>query len=83
MDDTFVGYPAVTDEDSRTITLSKPNTKDWSAKFTVDRQTPQHAIFEGTMDGHVLRLDAHLVRREDFLIVSRGFHWIQELPFNR
>jgi hypothetical protein len=83
MDDTFVGYPAVTDADSHTITLSKPNTKDWSAKFTVDRQTPQHAIFEGTMDGHVLRLDTHLVRREDFLIVSRGFHWIQELPFNR
>jgi hypothetical protein len=83
MDDTFVGYPAVTDADSRTITLSKPNTKDWSAKFTVDRQTPQHAIFEGTMDGHVVRLDTHLVRREDFLIVSRGFHWIQEVPFNR
>lgn len=83
MDDTFIGYPAVTDADSRTITLSKPNTKDWSAKFTVDRQTPSHAIFEGTMDGHALRLDTHLIRREDFLIVNRGFHWIQEFPFNR
>jgi hypothetical protein len=83
MDDTFVGYPAVTDADSRSITLSQPNVVGWSAKFTVDRQTPQHAIFEGSMDGHVLRLDTHLVRREDFLIVNRGFHWIQERPFNR
>jgi hypothetical protein len=82
MDDTAVSYPAVTDADSRTITLSRPNT-DWSAKFTVDRPTWQHAIFEGTMDGHALRLETHLFQRESFLIVSRGFHWVQESPFNR
>jgi hypothetical protein len=76
MDDTAVRYPATTDADSRTITLK-------NGKFTVERSTQDHAIFEGTMDGHALRLDTHLIKRDDFLIVNRGFHWIQELPFNR
>jgi len=83
MDDTPVTYPATIDADSRTIKLSKPNATDWSATFSVDRPTPSHAIFEGAIDGHALRLDTHLVRRDDFLIVNRGFHWIQEQPFNR
>lgn len=29
------------------------------------------------------RFDMRLLEREQFLLVSRGFNWIQERPFNR
>jgi hypothetical protein len=83
MDDTSFSYPAKTDMDKKTITMSKPNDKAWTAQLTFDRTAPDHMIFDGAIDGHALHMDTHLVRREDFLLVNRGFHWIQEFPFNR
>jgi hypothetical protein len=83
MDDTSFSYPAKTDMDKTTITMSKPNDKAWTAQLTFDRTAPDHMIFDGAIDGHALHMDTHLVRREDFLLVNRGFHWIQEFPFNR
>jgi hypothetical protein len=37
---------------------------------------------EGTLNG---KIKARLRRAEssDFLLISRGFHWINEYPFNR
>jgi hypothetical protein len=40
-------------------------------------------LLDGTMEGHKMRMLLQLVDREKFLLVSRGFHWIQEYPFNR
>jgi hypothetical protein len=37
---------------------------------------------EGTLDGRPIK--AKLRRADEpFLLVSRGFHWINELPFSR
>lgn len=38
---------------------------------------------EGEVDGH--KLQARLSRFDEstFLLRSRGFHWVQERPFNR
>ena len=35
------------------------------------------------MDGHQVHLELQLVDRNKFLLVRRGFHWIQEFPMNR
>jgi hypothetical protein len=83
MDDTFFAYPAKTDMDKKTITMSKPDDKAWTAQLTFDRLTPNTMVFDGSIDGHALHMYTHLVRREDFLLVNRGFHWIQESPFNK
>ena len=37
----------------------------------------------GTMDGKPIEMRLQLFPREKFLLVSRGFNWIQEFPFNR
>jgi hypothetical protein len=83
MDDTSFSYPAKTDMDKKTITMSKPADKAWTAQLTFDRTAPDKMTFDGSIDGHALHMNTHLVRREDFLLVNRGFHWIQEFPFNR
>lgn len=38
---------------------------------------------EGTLDGHAITAEGTLRRPEDFLLMNRGFHWINEYPFNR
>jgi hypothetical protein len=35
------------------------------------------------MDDHQVRIELQLTDRNKFLLVGRGFHWIQEFPFNR
>jgi hypothetical protein len=35
------------------------------------------------MDGHTIRMQLQRIDLNKFLILNRGFHWIQEYPFNR
>jgi hypothetical protein len=37
---------------------------------------------DGNMDGHRIHMQLQLVDLNKFLLVSRGFRWIQEYPFN-
>ena len=83
MDDTFQGYSAKLDPDGTRLTLTSGADKSWSAAFAIDRPEPGRLILDGEMDGHKVRLDMRLFERERFLLVSRGFNWIQERPFNR
>jgi hypothetical protein len=38
---------------------------------------------DGRMDNHQVHMELQLTDRNSFLLVSRGFHWIQEAPFGR
>jgi hypothetical protein len=61
-----------------TVTERQKNTKEvW--KYT--RPTPDHLVIDGVHDGKYLHLAMHL--EPDGLLVTRGFHWINEVPFNR
>ncbi len=83
MDDTFSGYLAKVDMNARTIVLSKASDKNWTAPFKFQRADTDHMTLTGSMDGH--RIDLRLTRfdRSKLLLVSRGFYWVQEFPFNR
>jgi hypothetical protein len=83
MDATISGFTAKIDEHAKTIALSKAFDKAWSATLTYQRPTADHLILDGTIDKHVLHLDMRLVDPNSFLLLTRGFHWINETPFNR
>jgi hypothetical protein len=38
---------------------------------------------QGTLDGHRITAVLRLAEKKEFLLLSRGFHWIAEFPFNR
>ena len=40
-----------------------------------------HLMLEGVLDGKQVRIT--LVKEPDPLLTTRGFHWVQEFPFNR
>jgi hypothetical protein len=35
------------------------------------------------MDSHQIHMQLQLVDRSNYVLVSGGFHWISEYPFNR
>jgi hypothetical protein len=47
------------------------------------RPAPDRLVLDGTMDGSAIHMETHLFRRDQFNLVSRGFHWIQEFPVNQ
>jgi hypothetical protein len=40
-------------------------------------------ILDGMLSGHKTRLELQRQDEKKFLLESRGFHWVQDYPFNR
>ena len=83
MDDSFVGYGAAIDLEKHTIALTKAGDETWRASFAFRRVAPDRMIIDGTMDDHRIQMRLSLVDPSTFLLESRGFHWVQDYPFNR
>lgn len=82
-DDTFTGYGSAISEKDSTLTLTKAVDKNWKATFAFVRPAPDQLVLDGTMDGHKIQLHLKLQDRDKFTLVNRGFHWINEYPFQR
>lgn len=63
--------------------FTKGGDKAWAARFSFQQPAADRLILDGTMDGHTVYMQLQLFDRSTFQLVSRGFHWIQESPFNR
>jgi hypothetical protein len=83
MDDTFIGYRGTFDEAARTLTLAKGSDPAWKAKFNYEWSGPDKLSLNGSMDGRSMKMDLQLVDHRKFMLIARGFHWIQEYPFYR
>ena len=83
MDDSFVSYPAKYDISGKSIALTKQADKTWSARLTFDQPSPEVLVLDGEMDGHKVHMDTRLFDHKKLMLLSRGFSWVQESPFNR
>jgi uncharacterized membrane protein YphA (DoxX/SURF4 family) len=83
MDDSFARYGASIDLKKGTIALTNPDDAKWRASFAFHRIATDRMTIDGTMDNHKLHMRLSLVDASKFLLVSRGFHWIQDYPYNR
>ena len=83
MDDTFVGFGNTIDMDAKTLKLTRQPNAPPVGTFTIAQPTADRLVLDGVMEGKKTRLDLELFPRERFLLVSRGFNWVQEYPFNR
>jgi hypothetical protein len=81
MDDTFFSIGAKVDAAAKTIALTRGTAS--AGNLTFDQPSPERLVFDGTIDGHKIHMDTRYLDHDKFLIRSRGFNWVQELPFNR
>jgi hypothetical protein len=77
-DDSFVPYGASVNLPERTLALTKSGDKNWRASFTFQRPAGDQLILDGRMDNHKIHMELQLIDRNSFVLVSRGFHWVQE-----
>jgi hypothetical protein len=78
IDDSFAPYGASVNLPERTLALTKKDDKNWTASFTFQRPAEDQLILDGRMDNHQVHMELQLTDRNKFLLVSRGFHWVQE-----
>lgn len=84
MDDSFGGYLATVDPSAKTIAMKKtPQDTSPEGTFTFAQPSPDSLVLDGHLGGHTMHVETRLFDRNRFLLVSRGFNWIQERPFNR
>lgn len=71
------------DEAHHTLLLTKRDDPQFRASFHYRRVDPRTLDLIGTMNGEQIHAVMHLADTKDFTLLSRGFHWINEFPYNR
>jgi len=75
-------YGLELDEKKGTMLLIKADESKWP--FTFHRPVPTTMVIDGALNGR--KIHATLRKSDEdaaFRLTTRGFHWINELPFNR
>lgn len=82
MDEKLIRFKEKTDTIAKTINLISFND-------STDIQTLQYIkkdslyFFQGIYECDSLKIKTRKKERSEFLLINRGFHWINEKPFNR
>jgi hypothetical protein len=83
MDDSFVSYTADISVPKKSLTLTEESDASRKARYTFERLGPKRLLLDGIANKHRLRMELALVDRSTFLLVSRGFNWVQDYSFHR
>jgi hypothetical protein len=85
MDDSLVRYSAKLDEAKNTLTLSEGNspTNDNTPGVRYTFSVSQSPADQLTLSNDRLVLKLRRVDPNVYPLLNRGFHWINELPYNR
>lgn len=52
-------------------------------QFNFELPQPDTLVLDGELDGRRIHAKLHRMLEPKFMLTSRGFHWINEYPFNR
>jgi hypothetical protein len=83
MDRSARGAWFVLSSDEKTITLNDRGSANVPKTMTVELPDDQHLTLSGTASGKKIEVKLHKLKREDSVLLNRGFHWINELPFRK
>jgi hypothetical protein len=76
-------YGLELDAAKKTMALAKRDDPTWKSAFSYEQPTPGRLTLAGTFEGRKVQASLHRVKEPEFLLVTRGFHWVNEYPFNR
>ena len=76
-------YKAEYDAAKNTVALSEGADKSHTNLLTYARPDAEHVVLQGDLGTNTLSIRLRRIDTSKFLLVNRGFHWINELPLNR
>lgn len=83
MSESRLRYRLELDEGKKTLSLKKGADPNWQTVLTYEQPEPERLNIAGDFDGHPIRAELRRADASKFLLTNRGFHWINESPFNR
>ena len=83
MSDRRQRYLIEIDTNAGTLAFSKRGDPAWKSKLSYQKPSDDTLLLEGTFDGRPLHAKLHLADAAQFQLLNRGFHWINEYPFNQ
>jgi hypothetical protein len=63
--------------------VPEPKPADPTFDWTYDQPSTDVLVMEGDWEGHRVAVKMRASDPKGFLLVQRGFHWVNEVPFNR
>jgi hypothetical protein len=76
-DDTTRFFQTDYDVPNSAITVNKKDRLAWT------RPDPDHVVLSGAWEGAAVTIRLRRIDASKFLLMSRGFHWVNEMPLNR
>ena len=83
MSDSRERFVMALDPVKKTMALSKRDDPKWKAILSYEQPSPGNLTLAGRVDGRKVRARLRRTDESGFLLLNRGFHWINEYPFNR
>jgi uncharacterized membrane protein YphA (DoxX/SURF4 family) len=83
MDETNEYYQMSLNQPTKKIGLKKYKDPKWRSFFTYQQSAPDLLLLTGTFDGKKIEAKLRRFDERKFPLLSRGFHWINEYPYNR
>lgn len=71
------------DQEKHTLTIRKREDPSWNTVLTYEQVSPEVVTLTGTLNGSEMTARLRRSGERKFLLTDRGFHWINEFPFNR
>ena len=78
-------YEIKPDAETKKITIAAGYGENKGPEFVLDYEQPSAKAFvlRGELQGHTVVITMTKKSEEDFMLTSRGFHWVSEYPHNR
>ena len=76
-------YSADWKPEEKKLILGKFTTSLWSATFTYEMPQEDKLELQGKMEGKAIKATLKPMPGKEYQLNTRGFNWIQEMPFNR
>ncbi len=83
MDDSVTNFGAEYDQAKSTVNLTVGNDKSRKYALAWTRPDADHLTLAGTLANGDLSVRLRKIDPASFRLLSRGYHWINEFPFNR
>jgi hypothetical protein len=83
MDDSYQRVRATLDEKKRTLVVTRRNEPLWDGRLSYAQPDPNTLTIDGDLGNRKIHALAHREPIPKFLLTTRGFHWVNEFPFNR
>ena len=82
MDSKLIRYAAKMDLEKKAIELTKRTDASWKGTVSYTLPTQDTMVIDGKLNNQKAHVKLHRLDAR-YLLNSRGFHWINEFPFNR